>query len=89
MALSVTRYPQDAKESAAFPMLAGNGVDAPMMPDGKTVASIPVGPKAVLYAPPNSDGNHGEWTFIEPDATSLRFLADDIKDMSLSPEGSR
>lgn len=83
--LQVELYQQEsgmkyAKESAAFPMLAANGVEPPMNPDGKTVASIPVGPKAVLFAPPYGDGNHGEWTFIEPDATSLRFLADDIKE---------
>lgn len=67
-----------AKELTAFPMLAGNGVAPPEGQDGKPIP-VPVGPKTVLYAPPSGDGQHGEWSFIEPAATSLRFLAEDIK----------
>jgi Domain of unknown function (DUF4055) len=69
-----------AKDNTAFPMLAGNGVQPPMAADGVTVAAVPVGPKSVLYAPPNGDGAHGEWTFIEPSSESLRFLAEDLKE---------
>jgi len=67
-----------AKELTAFPILAGNGVEPPMGQDGKP-AAVPVGPKAVLYAPPGGEGNHGEWSFVEPAATSLNFLKDDIQ----------
>jgi hypothetical protein len=68
-----------AKDNTAFPMLAGNGVAPPMGPDGN-VGAIQVGPKSVLYAPPSADSGTGGWAFIEPSATSLRFLADDIKE---------
>ena len=68
-----------AKEATAFPMLAGNGVD-PLKDEKGNPLPIPVGPKSVLYAPPNTNSNaHGEWTFIEPDATSLKFLAEEIE----------
>lgn len=81
--LQVEHYQQETAlksiaELTAFPMLAGNGVQ-PEVSAGK-VTAVPVGPRAVLYAPPNGDtGNHGEWSFIEPSAESLRFLADRIK----------
>lgn len=68
-----------AKDNTAFPMLAGNGVTPPVGEDGKP-AVVPVGPKTVLYAPPNGEGDHGEWTFIEPSAQSLEFLAGDVKE---------
>lgn len=67
-----------AREMTAFPMLAGNGV-APQIEKGKVVP-VPVGPKSVLYAPPNGDSaTHGEWKFIEPGAESLKFLAEEVK----------
>jgi hypothetical protein len=66
-----------ARELTAFPMLAGNGVTPPKDADDKPIA-VPVGPKTVLYAPMDADGNHGEWRFIEPSAESLRFLADQV-----------
>lgn len=68
-----------AKQQTAFPMLTGNGVNPTLDSEGKPMM-VPVGPKAVLYAPPNGEGDHGEWTFIEPSATSLTFLATDIKE---------
>ncbi len=80
--LQIEHYQQETalksiKELTAFPMLAGNGV-APPMVNGAPV-QLSVGPKKVLYAPPSGDnGQHGEWAFIEPGATSLRFLADDV-----------
>lgn len=84
--LQIEHYQQEsglkyASENTAFPMLAGNGVEPPIGPDGN-VAPAPVGPKRVLYAPPMEGSNsvtHGEWKFIEPNATSLKFLADQIK----------
>jgi len=50
-------------------------------PDGFPLP-VKLGPKAVLYAVPSGSGGHGisHWGFIEPSATSLRFLADDIKE---------
>ena len=80
--LQIDLYQQEsglkyAKEATAFPMLTGNGVQPQLNEDG-TVKSVPVGPKAVLYAPMGPDGNHGEWSFIEPSAESLTFLSNDI-----------
>jgi hypothetical protein len=69
-----------AKALTAFPMLAGNGVSPPIGENGKP-APVAVGPASVLFAPPNLNGSStGSWSFIEPSATSLRFLADDIKE---------
>lgn len=71
---------KNIKRMAAFPMLAGNGVVPPTDLAGEPV-KLPTGPSSVLYAPPfgaESNG-HGEWAWIEPSATSLKFLADDIK----------
>lgn len=66
------------KELTAFPMLAGCGVTPDVQ--GGQVVPVPVGPRAVLYAPPSGEnGSHGEWKFIEPTSESLRFLADDVK----------
>lgn len=67
------------KTAACFPMLAGNGVTPDYDADGKPKPT-PVGPLAVLYAPPDADGNHGSWEWIGTDAATLKFLADDIKD---------
>lgn len=66
------------KELTAFPMLAGNGV-SPTGPDGQVV-EIAVGPHAVLFAPPPiNGGSPGNWSFIEPSATSLTFLKNDLE----------
>ena len=81
--LQIELYQQEtalkiAKETVAFPMLAGNGVTPPMV-DGAP-APVPVGPKAVLYAPPfGENGQHGEWKYVVVDAAGLKFLADEIK----------
>lgn len=61
----------------AFPMLAANGVPA-QNERGENVV-VPVGPRSVLFAPPGSDGSHGEWKFIEPSAESLKFLEERLK----------
>ena len=79
--LQIELYQQEsalkhAKTMTAFPMLAGNGVTPPMGDNGKP-APTPVGPHAVLFAP------EGSWQFIEPGATALKFLADDIKETIL------
>jgi len=73
-----------AKALTAFPMLAGNGVSPPVGDNGKPVP-VAVGPASVLFAPANPNGGSaGSWTFVEPSATSLRFLADDIKETAQS-----
>jgi hypothetical protein len=82
--LQVEHYQQETnlksiKELTAFPMVAGNGVTPPLGADGSP-KPVPIGPRAVLYAPPSGDtGQHGEWKFIEPTAESLKFLAEDVK----------
>jgi hypothetical protein len=65
------------KELTAFPMLAGNGIQPPTDVNGASV-KVPVGPRGVLFAPPYGETSHGEWAFIEPSATSLTFLKEDL-----------
>lgn len=83
--LQVTLYQNESdleyiKAMTCFPMLAGNGVTPPTDQAGNQI-SVPVGPQAVLYAPPNSDGSHGEWKWIEPSAQSLKFIADQVVEL--------
>lgn len=69
-----------ASQMTAFPMLSASGVRPETGEDG-TPVKIGVGPHMVLYAPhPGGGGSPGEWKFIEPNAQSLRFLADEIRD---------
>lgn len=67
----------------AFPMLVGEGVSAPVAPDPAQVAvgrgaelpRLRVGPRTVLYAPPNPNGGpNGSWKYIEPSAENLKAL---------------
>ena len=81
--LQIELYQQETalkhiKTHTCFPMLAGNGVQPDTDASGNPKA-VPVGPMAVLYAPPNQDGNHGTWEWIATDAQTLKFLAEDIK----------
>lgn len=81
--LQVEEFQQESnlktiKELTAFPMLAGNGVTPPTGNDGQAMV-VPVGPRAVLFAPTDSAGGHGTWNFIEPNAASLKFLQDDLE----------
>lgn len=80
--LQIEHYQQEsglkyAREMTCFPMLAGNGIEPPIDKSGK-IQTIPIGPKTVLFAPPNGDGNHGEWSFVEPSSQSLTFLSGEI-----------
>ena len=80
--LQVEEFQQESnlkyiKEMTAFPMLVGEGVVQPTGADGKPM-SIPIGPKTALFAPPNPDGGPSTFRFIEPAATSLRFLEDSL-----------
>lgn len=82
--LQIELYQQETnlkhvKNSAAFPMLAGNGVTPDTDAEGNP-KRVPIGPHGVLYAPPGTDGNHGEWKWIEPTAESMKFLAEDVKE---------
>jgi hypothetical protein len=67
------------KTMTCFPMLAGNGV-SPEVDESGNPKEVPVGPNAVLYAPPNADGQHGQWEWIGTDAQTLNFLNKDIED---------
>lgn len=65
------------KELTAFPMLSGNGING-LDKEGKVI-NVPVGPRSVLFAPPNGNSSPGNWTFIEPGGSSLEFLEDNIE----------
>jgi hypothetical protein len=67
-----------AKENACFAMLSANGVEQDKDAAGNPVP-LRVGPNAILYAPPRDGGAPGSWSFIEPQTTSLKFLAEDIE----------
>ena len=66
-----------AKRLTGYPMLAGNGINPPKNPDG-TAMKLVVGPSRVLYGGSDASGKQGSWAYVEPSATSLKFLADDI-----------
>lgn len=82
--LQVELYQQEsglkfAKVLTAFPMLAANGITPPKGADGKPIGKLAVGPGRVLWSSPDGGtGRVGNWTFIEPNAMSLEFLAKDI-----------
>lgn len=80
--LQIELYQQETslkhiKDLTCFPMLAANGVEPDRDGSGNP-RPVPVGPQAVLYAPPSSDGKHGEWKWIITDAATLKFLAEDV-----------
>ena len=83
--LQIELYQQEsglkyAENLTAYPMLSGNGVKPMTDNAGKPIA-LQTGPNYVLYAPPNENGGgSGNWSFIEPAATSLAHLAQTIKD---------
>lgn len=81
--LQIEHYQQETnlksiKEQSCFPMLSGNGVPPAVDQSGNAVV-VPVGPKAVLYAPPGPTGAHGSWSYVEPSAQSLAFLSKDVE----------
>lgn len=81
--LQIEHYQQETKlkcamDRTAFPLLAAEGVE-PDRDGAGDPKPIRIGPGAVVYAPPYGDnGNHGEWNWKEPDAGSLKFLAEQI-----------
>lgn len=66
------------KELTAFPMLVGSGFQPPLN-EANEIEPVPTGPRAILYAPPTSEGSSPDWKFIEPSAQSLKFLAEEVK----------
>lgn len=73
---------KNIKTLTAFPMLSASGVEPEKDAAGK-VKPAPVGPRAVLYAPPSdSGGSPGQWTIVEPAGTSLTFLANDLMELA-------
>lgn len=68
-----------AKVLTAYPMLAANGISPPTDDAGK-VMKLAVGPNRVLYSKPDGQGNYGSWAYVEPNAASLKFLAENIKE---------
>lgn len=69
-----------AKVMAAYPMLSGNGVKPQFEADGKTAKRLAVGPHRVLYGGVNGNGQVGTWEYVEPSSTSLKFLAEDVRE---------
>lgn len=61
-----------------FPMLTANGIEPDRDKEGNP-KPVPMGPNAVLYAPPNDNGSTGQWDRIAADADSLRFLSEHIE----------
>jgi hypothetical protein len=79
------------KNLTAFPMLVFEGGTAPVDADGqKTV--VPVGPRSVLFPGSNAGGGNASVKFVEPSATSLKFLEDslatfrkEMRDLGMQP----
>jgi hypothetical protein len=67
------------KTLAGYPMLAANGIRPQQNEDG-TVKKIATGPMRVLYSAPDASGHAGVWSFLEPSGSSMKFLADNIKE---------
>lgn len=60
----------------AFPMLAANGMEPPIDPTtNKPMLDVPTGPNRVLWAKSDGNGRVGSWSYVEPGAMSLEFLA--------------
>ena len=83
--LQVEYYQQEnslksIKNSAAFPILSGNGISPDIGEDGEPKRLV-VGPKTVLYAPNEGQTTQASWAFVEPEAQSLTFLASDLKEI--------
>lgn len=81
--LQIELYQQESglkfvKTMSAYPMLAGNGIRPQFEADNKTPKKLGIGPARVLYGIPASDGQAGEWKWIEPSAQNMKFLKDDI-----------
>lgn len=65
------------KTMAGYPMLAANGM-TPEKDEKGQPKKVEIGPMRVLYGVPNGNGQHGQWSFIEPQANSMEFLKKSI-----------
>lgn len=68
-----------------YPMLTASGVAPPQEANPAAhagpaqAARLVVGPRAVLYAPPQPGGGQpGNWSFIEPNAESVKVLSSEL-----------
>jgi len=80
--LQVTLYQEESglqfiKTMAGYPMLAANGIRPERDKDGQP-KKLPIGPMKVLYGAPDGSGNHGTWSYVEPNANSMEFLKKSI-----------
>lgn len=70
---------KNIKTLTAYPMLSASNV-APEKDDNGNIKKAPVGPRAVMYAPPTETGA-GRWEIIEPAGSSLTFLRGELTEM--------
>lgn len=82
--LQIDLYQQESglkfvKTLTAYPMLAANGMTPPMGEDGKPQSNVAVGPNRVLWGKSDGQGRVGNWSYVEPAAMSLDFLAKDVE----------
>lgn len=89
--MQITAYQQESyleqiMTMTCFPMLSGNGVD------GDPNEPVPVGPRSVLFAPTQPNGQHGSWGYIEPAGTSITLsmnrlakTQDDLRELGKQP----
>mgnify|MGYP004517723193 CR=1 FL=1 len=69
---------------AGFPMLQAEGMAPAMVADanGEMVpAKIAVGPRSVLYSAPAQQGDRPKWSFLEPDARTIKEVREHLKDL--------
>jgi hypothetical protein len=95
--LQIEEYQQESNlksitEQTCYPMLAGNGVSGTTPGQNGAPVRVPTGPRAVLFAPPDSNGKHGEWKVIEPSSESIKMLQTrleatqkNIRDLGMAP----
>jgi hypothetical protein len=88
-------------DHASSPMLVGQGIKAPEQrrdANGAVVEAdaIEIGPKQILFAPMNADGQFGNWHYIAPDAASItetrigvEGVRDDFRRLAMQPTVQR
>lgn len=68
---------QDEIETyAGSPMLAGQGISPP----GESDPPLKIGPKQVLFAPPDYEGARTGWEYIQPDAANLKEIRESVRE---------
>lgn len=71
---------KNIKKMTAFPMFSASGISPDKDEKGNPLP-VNVGPRAVLYGPMSDAGTPGRWEIIEPSATSMTFLKEDLKEL--------